>query len=261
MAAAIALICGNNVQAQLAGPFTQGNLVVDRVGNGAGALSSAATPIFLDQFTPGGTLLSSQMLPTNGTTQFTDNGTSTTEGYVTLNPNGTNLVLAGYNVAVGSSTPSSATAAADPRAVATVDFNGNFQIISNSYTAFSGANIRCAATDGGTNYWAAGSSGGIAYLGTAPTNITSTTVANDRVIHVIGGNIYFSTGSGASRGIYKITGTPITTGNTAASLINIASLGGSFYCYDFAFNNAMTVAYIADNDNYTTSSGAGGIQK
>jgi hypothetical protein len=260
-AAAMAVLCGSNALAQMAAPFSQGNLVVDRAGNGQAALGGA-TPIFLDQYTPGGTQVSSQMLPTNGASELTDAGSSTTEGFLSLNPYGTNLVLAGYNVPISPTTPSGVSPATTPRAVATVDFDGNFNIISNSYTAFATGNIRSATTDGGTNFWAAGSVTGINYMGTGPTNNTSVPAnsANNRVIHVIGGNIYFSTGSG-TRGIYEISGTPITTGNTAANVINTTPVGGSFFCYDFAFNPGMTTAYIADNDNYTTPSAAGGIEK
>ncbi len=97
------------------------------------------------------------------------------------------------------------------------------------------------------------------YYNTASTAITnSTTSVNNRVIQDVGGNLYFSTGSGSTRGIYEISGTPTTTGNTANSLINA---GSSASPYDFAFNASLTLAYIADSDAYTTSSGLGGIEK
>src|SRR5579859_5287146 len=70
-AAALAVLCGGNALAQMAGPFSQGNLVVDQAGNGS-ILGGNATPIFLDQYSPGGVLISSQMIPTNGASAFTD---------------------------------------------------------------------------------------------------------------------------------------------------------------------------------------------
>ena len=47
-----------------AADFTPGNLVVLRVGDGSGTLSSAATPVFLDELTPSGALVRSVPLPT-----------------------------------------------------------------------------------------------------------------------------------------------------------------------------------------------------
>jgi DNA-binding beta-propeller fold protein YncE len=44
------------------------------------------------------------------------------------------------------------------------------------------------------------------------------------------------------------------------SVINTSTLG-STSPYGFAFNSAMNVAYIADSDAFTTSSGFGGIEK
>jgi hypothetical protein len=79
------------------------------------------------------------------------------------------------------------------------------------------------------------------------------TVANTRVIADIGGNLFFSTSSGTSRGVWEIPGTPTGAG-TAAVLLNTGSTGSA---YDFAFNPQMTVAYVADD----TSSSAGGIQR
>lgn len=43
--------------------FTPGNLVVYRVGTGSGSLSSVGTPVFLDEYTPLGTLVQSIALP------------------------------------------------------------------------------------------------------------------------------------------------------------------------------------------------------
>ena len=45
-------------------PFTAGNLVVYRVGDGVAALSTAAAPAFLDEYTPAGVIVQSVALPT-----------------------------------------------------------------------------------------------------------------------------------------------------------------------------------------------------
>ena len=43
--------------------FTAGDLVVLQEGDGSAALSSAGTPIFLDQFTTGGAFVNSLAIP------------------------------------------------------------------------------------------------------------------------------------------------------------------------------------------------------
>ena len=239
--------------------FTAGNLAVLRDGTGSAALTSAGTAIFLDQYTTSGTFVNSLGIPTAGATALVNSGSAGSEGALNLSANGQYLVFAGYNAAAGTASIASSTAAAAPRGVATVDAGGNYTLAATTSTAFSANNIRSGTTDGSGNFWAAGANGGTIYYDTATTAITnSTTSANNRVIQDIGGNLYFSTGSGSSRGIYQISGTPTTTGNTAVSLINN---GGSASPYDFAFNSGMTIAYVADSSTYSTSSGIGGIEK
>lgn len=255
-----AVITSNKVSAALVQPFVQGNLVVDRAGDGSAPLTSAGTGIFLDQYTPGGTFVSTVSVPTNGPTPFVDVGNSFTEGFLSLNPLGTNLVLAGYNVPLGTAAPASASAGVDPRAIGVVDYNGNFTLCATSTVAHSTGNIRAAATDGNGNFWSVGSFPiGTFYMGTnSPTNYISSTVANERTIQVIGGNIYYSTGSGSTRGVYKITGLPTTPGNTAVSTINV---GNAALPYAFSFNPTLNQAYVAESDNYTNSAGLAGIEK
>jgi hypothetical protein len=97
-------------------------------------------------------------------------------------------------------------------------------------------------------------------MGTAAQGAISTTSANNRLVQDISGNLFFTTGSGSTRGIYEITGTPTSGSNTAVSLINTSSLG-TVSPYGFAFNSAMNTAYIADSDAYTSATGFGGIEK
>ena len=44
--------------------FTPGDLVIYRVGDGIGSLSSFGNPVFLDEYTPSGRLVQSIALPT-----------------------------------------------------------------------------------------------------------------------------------------------------------------------------------------------------
>ena len=241
--------------------FTAGDLVVLRDGTGSSALTSAGTAIFLDQYTTSGTFVNSLAIPSTGASALVNSGTAGSEGALNLSANGQYLVIAGYNAAAGTASIASSASATVPRGVATVDAGGNYNLAATTATTFSGNNIRSGTTDGSGNFWAVGAIGGSVYFNSSATTITNSfTSANNRVIQDIGGNLYFSTGSGTTRGIYQISGTPTTTGNTAVSLINTSSLG-SASPYDFAFNANLTIAYIADSDAYTTSAGLGGIEK
>ncbi|HET6248148.1 MAG TPA: Calx-beta domain-containing protein, partial [Tepidisphaeraceae bacterium] len=86
--------------------FTPGDLVVYRVGTGTGALSSSSTAVFLDEYSPGGTLVQSIAMPTAAGAGSTPNpltatGTTTNEGFLTLSANGQNLLVPGYAAAPG----------------------------------------------------------------------------------------------------------------------------------------------------------------
>ncbi len=255
--AAIAAICASNATAQLVPSYTPGHLLVERIGDGSVALSSAGAGIFLDEYTPGGTLVSTVAIPTTGATALVETGSSTTEGFVSLSPTGTNVVIGGYNVPVGTlALPG--TSAANPRMMATVGYNGYTPIPSNT-TAFSGGNLRSSATDGNGNFWGSGSITGVIYFGTnAAAGTISTTLANERVIQVFGGNIWFSTGSGATRGVYKITGLPTSGANTAVSTLNS---GPGSAPSQYVFSPDGLQAYVADTSNFTNSTTVGGIEK
>ncbi len=135
-----------------------------------------------------------------------------------------------------------------------VSANGSYSLAATTTTQFSANNIRGGATDGLNNFWGAGANSGTYYFGNnAPGATVQNTVANTRVIADINGNLFFSTSSGSSHGVWEIPGTPTGSG-TASALLNTGSSGSA---YDFAFNPAMTIAYVADD----TASTAGGIQR
>lgn len=232
--------------------FTAGNLVVLQEGTGASALSSAGTAIFLNQYTTSGSLVNTLAIPTTGPSALVNSGTATSEGGLSLSGNGQYLTIAGYNASAGTAGVASSTSATIARGVATVDASGNYSLAATTGTAFSGNNIRSGASDGSGNYWAVGGNSGTVYLGGGTAASVQTTSANNRILQDIGGNLYFSTGSG-TRGIYSIVGTP--TAASSASLL--FGTGASSSPYDFAFNVGLTIAYVADD----TASAAGGIQR
>jgi hypothetical protein len=84
--------------------FTPGDVVVYRTGTGSAALSSASTAVFLDEYTPSGTLVQSIALPTTtsgSNNPLTASGSATSEGELTLSSNGQNLLLTGYDATTG----------------------------------------------------------------------------------------------------------------------------------------------------------------
>src|SRR5437870_11935917 len=92
-----------------AAAFTPGNLVIYRVGDGSAAITSAATAVFLDEYTTaGGSPVQSIAMPTvvNGSNKrLTAAGTSTSEGLLTRSVDGNYLTATGYDTAVGTATP------------------------------------------------------------------------------------------------------------------------------------------------------------
>ena len=256
-AAAIAIVALiTSAQAQ----FTAGNLVVLQEGDGTAALSNVGTEIFLDQYTTGGSFVNSMAIPSNGPTALVNSGTATSEGALNLSANGQYLVFAGYNAVAGTTGIASTTATAAPRAVATVDANGNYILQATTSSYFSGNNIRSGTTDGNGNFWAAGAIGGVNYLGTGTPASIGNTVANSRVIQDIGGNLYYSTGSGL-RGIVEIPGTPTSggAGGTNYVIPTGTQFGTGASPYDFAING--NTADVADSNEFTNSTTAGGVEK
>jgi hypothetical protein len=247
-------------QAKTTAAFTAGNLVVYRVGDGSAALSSSATPIFLDEFTPTGTLVQSIPMPTTviGANRIlTAAGSSTSEGYITLSPNNQYLWIGGYDAAPGTATVASA--ASTNRTIGRVDASGT--VNTSTYFTEVNGNIRgVTGASNGTDIWATTSSGGVRYLpfGNATTSTQlSTTPTNTRAINIFGGNLYITAASGAYDGVAQVgTGLPTTSGQTTTALNGFPTATGPS-SYAFAMKPSGDVLYVADD----RTTGAGGIQK
>jgi hypothetical protein len=222
--------------------FFPGNLAVFRAGDGTQTLANTGNSIFVDQFTPGGSRVNSLAIPASGVSALIVSGSATSEGALALSADGRYLTFAGYNTGFpyGSSLPD--TQSSDvARGVGCLDANGNYTLAATTSTFFNKSNVRAAVSDGAGNYWAAGANSGTVYMGNnAAAGAVQTAVANTRVLNIINGNLYFSTGSG-TYGIYEFDGTP--SGGATASLV--IATGASSSPYGFAING--TVAYIADD--------------
>ena len=83
-----------------AAPFTAGNLVVYRVGDGTFALSPTGNKVFLDEFTPLGTLVQSIALPSDDSVNLIS-GPANAAGVMSRSADGRYLLIPGYNWPVG----------------------------------------------------------------------------------------------------------------------------------------------------------------
>jgi len=223
--------------------FTNGNLVVERVGNGSTTLSSAAAPISFIEYTTGGSLaqtinaftVNSGVGLTNRAT--VESGTASSAGHLTLSEDGTTLVFVGYDTTVAATGVISQAGTNVNRVVGFINSSG---IVStptwfpNKPTAgaYKTNNFRAAYYDG-TGIWTSGNDGncteisGIRYTtvtnGTssvAGTPIDSSTNKNSAGIYVFKNQLYVTSTTGGSPGLYSVgSGKPTTRAQSLSSVV------------------------------------------
>ena len=222
--------------------FTTGDLAVLQVGTGSGALSSASTALFVDEFSR--TVQNDQVqqivIPANGT-GLTLSGTATSEGELTLSSDGSILTFGGYAAASGVSGIASSTVT---REIGVINGNGQFSIVANSTTNMQGNNIRGVVSDG-QNYWIS-APGGVFYQAQGSTTPVKIGTGNARVVNLFNANLSYSTASGTPHGIFQFAGMPSSTA-TATSLFGSPANASSLSSYDYAINSAGTIVYVADD--------------
>jgi hypothetical protein len=251
--------------------LTPGDLVVYRVGDGSVALTSGATPVFLDEFnplSPGSAPATTIALPTvvsGSNFALTASGSAGSEGLLTLSPNGQYLALTGYNATTGIASVAGTTAA---RTVGIVDYTG----VPNTTTALTnfstGNNVRGAITTNGTTLYLSGSSSGstnastggvlmatVGSTGNAATEISTNSVTNTKGLTIFNGQLYTSTSSGSIRLATVGSGLPTTGGQAVTNLPGISSTtSNSPYEFAFAIENPTNTTgnpdtmYVADNN-------------
>jgi len=252
-----------------AAPFAPGNIVVARVGDGTASLNSAATAVFLDEYTPGGVLVQSIDLPTsvNGNNRIlTASGNTNAELNMTRSADGHYLVLAGYGAAPGTPSVAASLSTDVSRVIGRIAADGSFDTSTSTGDAFSGASIRAAATADGMSFYAVGGNSGVQYapLGGVATTQLNAAPVSIRSINTFDGNLYVSTNISPYIGLSQIgTGLPTTAAQSVAVLPGFpASTAGAspygFYLADLsAAVPGVDVAYVADD----RTNGSGGIQK
>jgi hypothetical protein len=237
--------------------------VVVRIGNGSTALSNAAFPGFLDEYTTAGVFVQSIPLPTTDAApnfKITFSGSATSEGSLTLSPNVSYLALAGYWSDVGTASVVSTTG---NRVIVLVNQNGDINS-STQIDGYSGNNIRGAVTSDGTSFWTSGATSTITTTGgTRWTTLGATsggiqissTITDTRVVNIINGQLYVSSNAASFMGISSVgTGIPTISGQTTTLLLISAS--GSPSPFGFDINYDGTICYVGDDRN-----SKGGLQK
>src|SRR5262249_36220818 len=104
MRTAVLAVVAATASSAMARDFGAGNLGVSVVGDGSAALSNAATPVFLNEFTTAGSLVRSLALPTAASGpnhRFSNSGSATSECQLSRSVDGRYLLLGGYDAAVG----------------------------------------------------------------------------------------------------------------------------------------------------------------
>lgn len=212
-----------------AADFGAGNVVVVRMGDGSGALSSTAAPEFLDEYSPSGVLVQTVALPTTvsgSNRRLTDSGSATSTGSLNRSADGRYLTLAGYDAAPGTAGVVATTSAATNRVIARVGADGVVDTSTALSDAYSANNIRGVVTDDGSHFWTAGtgtaSFGGVRYttLGASASTQVTTAPTNVRTIGITDGQLYAGSGSSPFIGVSRV-GTGLPTGPaTATSLFS-----------------------------------------
>jgi hypothetical protein len=247
LAVAVSAACvGLGIKAS-ASPITPGSLVVYHVGaNGSTtALNSAATAAFVDDFPlAGGPALQQIALPTAASglnNPLTNSGSATSEGELTVSPNGQYIGVGGYDTAVGTTGVASSTTI--PRVAGIIPVSTGVPDTSTTLgAAFLGNNPRSVITTDGTNIWAGGAGGteatqgGVWYTTDGSSTSTMLIGGNDRQVGIYNSQLYIGSGSGTAPAHFGIsavgTGLPTTTGQSSTVIAGVdTGSSGSLYSY------------------------------
>ncbi|HZZ95075.1 MAG TPA: hypothetical protein VFE23_21125 [Usitatibacter sp.] len=262
------------IPAAVAASFAAGDLVVYRIGNGTLALSANGNPVFLDEYTPAGTLVQSVALPTAaaGTQKaLVASGTATTDGWMSRSGDGACLLVSGYGRDLGTGSGnlvsgvlgSAAGGGPIPRVVGRVLATGATDTTTALTDADIAGNLRSAASTDCTQLWVSGATngGGVRYttLGsTTSVDLTGTTLNDTRALAVQGGQLYVSASASGVRVAAVGTGTPTAGAQALVPLPGVAtSAAGQAFQFFLAQLDPASGGF--DTLYYADSSGA--IQK
>ncbi len=144
----------------------------------------------------------------------------------------------------------------------TIDGYGNYVMQIANTNVYNEFNIRGAAFDGTNNFWVSGGGSlsgspaydiGVIYVGTPGSTgvnvrVGETGTGNERCLNIYNNTLYVSTGS-STHGIFAINGPsspPPPIGTPTNTPVQIISMNSSSGPYDFVFNTASNICYVAD---------------
>jgi hypothetical protein len=263
VSAAIALLATFGLQAARAAEaeatgFTAGDVVVYRVGTGASGLSSAGTPVFLDEYSPSGALVQSLALPTaaSGSNKpLVASGSASSEGLLTLSADSNYLMATGYDTAVGTTKVAETSATSVPRTIARVSAEAEVNTTTALTDFAEGNNARSATSSDGTNIWVGGAAGGVRYttLGSSTSTSLNTTDKNVREVSIVDGQLYTSADPTKAGSLTIATvgaGLPTTATQTLANLPFSPAAPVEPYAYSLltlGLGSSPDTLYVADN--------------
>ena len=259
-AAGSLLLCGASLTAQI----TPGNLVVVRIGDGSAALTNAATPTYLDEYTTAGVLVQTIAMPTVASLPnfaLVNSGTATSEGFLNVSDNGLFLVLAGYDAQVGTPAVATTASATNARVVGRVDLGGVVDTSTALNDCYSAGNIRSATSENGLWFWTAGTAATnasvrFAFAGATTSTAIGSSPSNTRVVSIANRQLFVSSATGSYQGVSQVgTGLPNSSGQSINLLPGFPTATGPS-AYDYFFADPVTL-YVADD----RVNGSGGIQK
>ncbi len=245
------------------------DFVVLRVGDGTAALRATSTAGFLEHHNLDGTSAGATVnlpIAASGANKPSPSRARRRRRAGSRAPeDGHYVIVAGYAAAPGVASIAGTTSAANNRVVGRVAASGTVDTSTLFTAAFSGNNIRSATSSDGTSFWAAGGTSAVEYiqLGQSTATQVNTAPTNIRFLHIFGGQLYGSSGSGVYTNVFTIgSGLPTTTGQTATSFVGMPTATASPYSFVLLDRSAAVAGfdtlYVADDR--VVSSG-GGIQK
>ena len=258
-------LTATNVQASA---LTPGDLLIYRVGTGSGALGSLATAVFLDEYTPVGTLVQSIALPTTGSAALTAVGNDATEGIMSAAQSSSVLVFTGYRADAGTPNPSSSTPDVVNRVVGTIGLAG----LANTSVALTDASgtIRSATSRDGSSLFYIGTSAGLRYVGSPSGAATSTQIDSRNTRQaLLNSNTLFASGTlaGSADKVQTYgtlptgptTGTPIVTTTVTDTMNGYAlfdlssSVAGADTLYVLSTSQNRVLKYTFNGTSWTAS--------
>jgi uncharacterized repeat protein (TIGR01451 family) len=242
-----------------AAPFTPGNLVIYRVGDGTAALSNTGAPVFLDEYSPSGFLIQSLPLPkepSGANRRLVASGTATSEGLLTRSSDGRFLMATGYDAAIphGISLPTTDSVTV-PRTIGRIDYLSNSDT-STRLTDFADlGSPRSAISVDGSSFWMAGSTGGLRHAALASTGsstLVSATSVNLRNLAIFENQLYVT--SALLAGSYRVgsvgTGLPTGSGVSTIGLPGLPIIGSPHGIFLADLSSGVAGAdtlYVADD--------------